>query len=199
MGTPTPYVRVTPVGCFSFAETIMQNVTLIGIDPGKHSFHLHGQDRQSEAVFRKKVSRKQLIEFFTTLQARTAVMEAGAGTHHMARKLATFGHGVKLISPQFVLPFVKGNKNDFIDAEAICEAAPRPFMRFVSPKTQSQQTQSAPHRVRESPIRDRTKAANQIHGFPLEFGCSLPVGIAAVTRQQPFWPNMPNAHCPCAW
>lgn len=109
-------------------------------------------------------------------------MEACAGAHHMARKLASFGHQVKLISPQFVRPFVKSNKNDFVDAEAICEAASRPAMRFVTPKTESQQTLSALHRVRDSLVRDRVKAVNQIHGFLLEFGISLPVGNAIITR-----------------
>jgi len=115
----------------------MQEVTLVGIDLGKHSFHLHGQDRHGKAVFRKKVGRKQLIEFFATLQPCTAVTEACAGAHYMARKLAMLGHNVKLISPQFVRPFVKSNKNDFVDAEAICEAASRPSMRFMTPKTES--------------------------------------------------------------
>jgi transposase len=126
-------------------ETIMQNVTLVGIDLGKHSFHLHGQDGKGKALFRKKLGRKQLIEFFAAFHSCTAVMEACAGSHHMARKLATFGHKGKLISPQFVRPFVKSNKNDFVDAEAICEAASRPAMRFVTPKTESQQTLSALH------------------------------------------------------
>jgi transposase len=109
-------------------------------------------------------------------------MEACAGAHYMARKLTEFGHLVKLISPQFVRPFVKSNKNDFVDAEAICEAASRPAMRFVTPKTESQQTLSALHRVRESLVRDRGKAVNQMHGFLLEFGISLPVGNAVITR-----------------
>ncbi|MBJ9698571.1 IS110 family RNA-guided transposase, partial [Burkholderia cenocepacia] len=87
-----------------------------------------------------------------------------------------------LVSPQFVRPFVKSNKNDFVDAEAICEAASRPSMRFVTPKTESQQTLSALHRVRESLIRDRTKTVNQMHGFLLEFGISLPIGQAVITR-----------------
>ncbi|MCQ4682719.1 IS110 family transposase, partial [Ralstonia pseudosolanacearum] len=160
----------------------MQNVTLVGIDLGKHTFHLHGQDRSGKAVFRKKVNRKQVIEFFATFETCTIVMEACAGAHHMARKLATFGHTVKLISPQFVRPFVKGNKNDFVDAEAICEAASRPSMRFVSPKTESQQTLSALHRVRESLIRERTKTVNQIHAFLLEFGISLQTGQAVIKR-----------------
>jgi transposase len=160
----------------------MQDVTLVGIDLGKHSFHLHGQDRHGKAVFRKKVSRKQLNEFFATFHPCTVVMEACAGAHHMARNLATFGHNVKLISPQFVRPFVKSNKNDFVDAEAICEAASRPSMRFVTPKTESQQTLSALHRVRESLVHDRVKTSNQMHGFLLEFGISLPVGKAVIAR-----------------
>lgn len=160
----------------------MDDTTLVGIDLGKHSFHLHGQDGKGRALFRKKLSRKQLIEFFATFHVCTVVMEACAGSHHMARKLATFGHTVKLISPQFVRPFVKSNKNDFVDAEAICEAASRPTMRFVTPKTESQQTLSVLHRVRESMVRDRTRTVNQIHAFLLEYGVSLPVGKAAVTR-----------------
>lgn len=160
----------------------MERVTLIGIDLGKHSFHLHGQDRHGKAVFRKKMGRKQVFEFFAMLHACTVVMEACAGAHYMARKLAGFGHEVKLISPQFVKPFVKSNKNDFVDAEAICEAASRPSMRFATPKTESQQALSALHRMRESLVRDRTKAINQIHGFLLEFGVNLPVGQAVITR-----------------
>ena len=160
----------------------MQDVTLIGIDLGKHSFHVHGQDRQGKGLLRKKFSRKQLIEFFATFHACTVVMEACAGAHHMARQLASQGHIVKLISPQFVRPFVKSNKNDFVDAEAICEAASRPSMRFVTPKTEAQQTLSALHRVRESLVHDRTKTSNQIHAFLLEFGISLPIGHAIIRR-----------------
>lgn len=160
----------------------MQSVAMIGIDLGKHAFHLHGQDRHGKAVFRKKVSRTQLMEFLATFPACMVVMEACAGAHYLARRLADFGHQVKLISPQFVRPFVKGNKNDFVDAEAICEAASRPSMRFVSPKTQTQQSLSMLHRVRESLIRNRTKAVNQIHGFLLEFGVSLPLGTAVIRR-----------------
>lgn len=160
----------------------MEDVTLVGIDLGKHTFHLHGQDKKGKALFRKKLNRKQTTEFFATFHACTVVMEACAGAHHMARKLETFRHQVKLISPQFVRPFVKSNKNDFVDAEAICEAASRPAMRFVTPKTEARQILSALHRVRESLVRDRTKTVNQVHGFLLEFGVSLPVGKATMTR-----------------
>lgn len=160
----------------------MEDITLIGIDLGKHSFHVHGQDRHGKALLRKKFSRKQLIEFLAKFHACTVVVEACPGAHHMARQLAGFGHEVKLISPQFVRPFVKSNKNDFVDAEAICEAAGRPSMRFVTPKNEAQQTLSAVHRVRESLVRDRIKTSNQIHAFLLEFGISLPIGHAAVRR-----------------
>jgi transposase len=160
----------------------MQDVTLIGIDLGKHTFHLHGQDRHGNALLRKKLNRKQLTAFLARCHPCTVVMEACAGAHYMARQLVQFGHQVKLISPQFVRPFVKSNKNDFIDAEAICEAACRPAMRFVTPKTEAQQTLSALHRVRESCVRDRVKTCNQIHSFLLEFGISLPTGDAAIKR-----------------
>lgn len=160
----------------------METVTLIGIDLGKHSFHVHGQDRQGRALLRKKLSRKQLIEFLANFHSCTVVMEACAGAHWMARQLIAVGHEVKLISPQFVRPFVKSNKNDFVDAEAICEAASRPTMRFVTPKNEAQQTLQALHRVRGSLVHDRVKASNQIHAFLLEFGISLPVGHAAIRR-----------------
>ncbi|MCQ4243406.1 IS110 family transposase [Stutzerimonas stutzeri] len=160
----------------------MSELALVGIDLGKHSFHLHGQDKPGRELFRKKLSRQQMMRFFSNLPACTVVMEACAGAHFVARQLMGMGHQAKLISPQFVRPFVKGNKNDFVDAEAICEAASRPSMRFVSPKTEAQQTLSVLHRLRESLVRDRTKSVNQLHGFLLEFGISLPKGLAIMKR-----------------
>ena len=160
----------------------MSDLALAGIDLGKHTFHLHGQDKPGRELFRKKFSRQQIMRFFGNLPACTVVMEACAGAHFFARELMAMGHQAKLISPQFVRPFVKGNKNDFIDAQAICEAASRPTMRFVSPKTEVQQTLSVLHRLRESLIRDRTKAVNQMHGFLLEFGISLPQGLVIMKR-----------------
>ena len=160
----------------------MQDVTLIGIDLGKHTFHLHAQDRAGHAVWRKKCNRSQLMILLANTPPCTVVMEACAGAHQMARDLTRFNHTVKLISPQFVRPFVKTNKNDFIDAEAICEAASRPSMRFVTPKTEAQQCLGAWHRVRESLVRDRVQVTNQIHAFLLEFGISLPKGAAVIKR-----------------
>lgn len=160
----------------------MNTVTLIGIDIGKHTFHLHAQDKSGKEVSRKKCSRLQMMRFLANHPPCTVVMEACAGSHYLARELTTMGHETKLISPQFVKPFVKSNKNDFVDAQAICEAASRPSMRFVTPKSPEQQTLSVSHRMRESLIRDRTKTVNQMHGFLLEFGVSLPTGLAVVKR-----------------
>ncbi|EPY6246457.1 IS110 family transposase [Escherichia coli] len=160
----------------------MQNVALIGIDLGKHSFHIHCQDKSGNALLRKKFTRTKLMQFLVTCPSSVVVMEACAGAHFMARRISDIGHDVKLISPQFVRPFVKSNKNDFIDAEAICEAASRPSMRFVQPRTETQQAMRALHRVRESLIRDEVKTTNQIHGFLLEFGISLPTGDAVIKR-----------------
>jgi transposase len=101
----------------------MNAVTLIGIDLGKHSFHLHAQDGLGRMVFRKKLSRQQLLRTLSNVPACRVVMEACAGSHWLARRLADMGHEARLISPQFVRPFVLGNKNDFGDAQAICEAA----------------------------------------------------------------------------
>lgn len=160
----------------------MKDVKLIGIDLGKHCFYLHGQDELGREVFRKKLSRLQMMKFFVNQPTCTVVMEACAGSHFVARQLVAMGHSAKLISPQFVRPFVKSNKNDFVDAEAICEAASRPSMRFVSLKTESQQTLSVLHRMRESLVRDRTRSVNQMHGFLLEFGISLPTGTASMRQ-----------------
>lgn len=123
-----------------------------------------------------------MMRFFSNLPACTVVMEVCAGAHFVVRQLLGMGHKARLISPQFVRPFLKGNKNDFVDAEAICEAASRPSMRFVSPKTEAQQALSVLHRLRESLVRDRTKSVNQLHGFLLEFGISLPKGLAIMKR-----------------
>ncbi|EBJ0938660.1 IS110 family transposase (plasmid) [Escherichia coli] len=160
----------------------MQNVTLIGIDLGKHSFHVHCQDKSGKAILRKKFTRAKLFEFLGQCASATVVMEACAGAHFMAHRVADLGHEAKLISPQFVRPFVKSNKNDFVDAEAICEAASRPSMRFVQPRTEAQQAMRALHRVRESLVRDKVKTTNQMHAFLLEFGISMPTGMAVIKR-----------------
>ncbi|MDB6372997.1 IS110 family transposase, partial [Photorhabdus bodei] len=160
----------------------MNTIALIGIDLGKHSFHVHCQDHSGKALLRKKFTRTKLMEFLAGCSPATVVMEACAGAHFMARRIADWGHEARLISPQFVRPFVKINKNDFIDAEAICEAASRPSMRFVQPRTEAQQAMRALHRVRESLVRDKVKTTNQMQAFLLEFGISMPKGIAVIKQ-----------------
>ena len=160
----------------------MNEVTLIGIDLGKHIFHLHAQDAKGHEVFRKKLARAQLIPFFSNLKAVTVVMEACPGAHWLARKLDAMGHQAKLISAQYVRPFVKSNKNDYIDAEAICEAASRPAMRFVEPRTEAQQLLAALHRAREGLVTERTATINRIHGVLLEFGIVVPLSRTTLRR-----------------
>ncbi len=140
----------------------MDAISLIGIDLGKHCFHLHAQSASGRAVFRKKLTRSQMLTLPGNVPSCTVVMKACAGAHWVARRIQGLGHQAKLISLQFVKPFLQGNKNDFADAQAICEAASRPGMRFVSPHNETQQTLSALHRVREALVRDRTGTVNHI-------------------------------------
>lgn len=160
----------------------MNHMALIGIDLGRHSFHIYCQDKSGKALLHKKFTQTKLMEFLAGCSSATVVMEACAGAHFMARRIVDLRHEAKLISPQFVRPFVKSNKNDFIDAGAICEAASRPSMRFVQPKTAAQQTMRALHRVRGSLIRDKVKTTNQVQSLLLEFGISLPRGEAVMKR-----------------
>jgi len=160
----------------------MDTISLIGIDLGKHCFHLHAQSASGRTVLRKKLTRNQMFTLLGNVPSCIVAMEACAGAHWIARRLQALGHQARLISPQYVKPFLQGNKNDFADAQAICEAASRPSMRFVSPHNETQQTISALHRVREALVRDRTGTVSQIHAFLLEFGVSLPKGAAVIRR-----------------
>jgi len=160
-------------------------IKTLGIDIGKSTFHLHGQDTRGKPVVRKRVTRSQLYRYVAQLPPCRIAMEACAGAHYLGQKFQTYGHDVKLIAPQFVKPFVKSNKNDYLDAEAICEAATRPSMRFVAIKTPIQQETLALHRVRNSLIKQRTATINQIHGFLLEFGISFPKGAVTVKNRLP--------------
>ena len=114
-------------------------ITTVGIDLAKNVFQAHGVDEHGKAVLRKQIKRAQVAQFFANLPPCVIGMEACGSAHHWARKLQAFGHTVKLMAPQFVKPYVKTNKNDAADAEAICEAVRRPNMRFVSIKTVEQQ------------------------------------------------------------
>lgn len=160
-------------------------VAVLGIDLAKKSFQLHGVDKQGKTVLRKRLNRSRLNEFIANLPPCVIAMEACSGAHHWARTFRAFGHTPKLIAPKFVKPFVKSNKNDAADAEAICEAAQRPNMRFVPIKSIEQQDLQSLRRMRESFVRRRTAQSNQIRGFLLEYGISIAQGIHNVRAQLP--------------
>ena len=152
------------------------NLHSIGIDLGKTVFHLIGLNQSGEVVVRKKFSRIQLLRFTANVQAQLLGMEACGGAHFLGRALREQGHEVRLIPAQYVKPFVKTNKNDYIDAEAIAEAVCRPTMRFVPIKTDEQLDMQSLHRVRERWIMRRTAVVNQVRGLLLERGITLRKG-----------------------
>ncbi|WP_133406963.1 IS110 family transposase [Parashewanella tropica] len=154
----------------------MNTPHIIGIDLGKNSFHLVGHDQSGQRLFKKKLTRQKLLEFLAFHEPVIIAMESCGGSHWLARKCSEFGHTAKLIPPQYVKPYVKTNKNDFIDADAIAEAASRPTMRFSSPKTESAQVISTIQKIRNGYIRERTACMNRIGSILLEFGISLPKG-----------------------
>jgi len=153
------------------------NAIRIGIDLAKNAFQVHGVGSKGKPVCRKKLTRAQLLPYFANLPPCEVGMEACGSAHHWAREIARFGHDVKLIAPQFVKPYVKTNKNDAADAEAICEAMSRPGMRFVPVKTPAQQASLSLHRAREGFICERTALANRVRGLLAEFGIAIPQGI----------------------
>jgi transposase len=163
----------------------MEKVTLLGIDLAKNVFQLHGVDDKGKPVLIRKLTRNKLMEAMTKQPPCTVVMEACGGANYWSRKFKQMGHEVKLISPQFVKPFVKTNKNDRNDAEAIVEAASRPTMRFVSPKTVEQEDIQMVHRVRSRLIQERTALVNQIRGLLAEYGIVVPKGINKIRKALP--------------
>jgi transposase len=160
-------------------------ITTIGIDLAKEVFQIHGVDERGRVLMRKQLKRKEVAKYFANLPPCLVGMEACGSAHYWARKFGEYGHRVKLMAPQFVKPYVKTNKNDMADAEAICEAVTRPNMRFVPVKTVEQQGILSVHRAREGFTRARTAQANQIRGLLLEFGVVIPKGIQAIFRQVP--------------
>lgn len=160
-------------------------VVRLGIDIGKNSFHLWGINAQDERVLKKKVRRSALLREVATLPPCLIGMEACGGAHHWAREFSQHGHEVRLMPPQFVKGYVKGNKNDYNDAEGICEAVGRPTMRFVSVKTVEQQDVQALHRIRQAAVKGRTALVNQIRGLLGEYGMVIPRGVDQVRRALP--------------
>jgi transposase len=158
----------------------VSKVSIIGLDISKHVFHAHGADGRGRAMFSKRISRGKLLDFFATQPSCTIALEACGGAHHWARQLAQLGHEVRLIPPAYVKPFVRRQKNDAIDAEAICEAAQRPSMRFVAVKSQEQQAAGLVFRTRDLLVRQRTQLINAIRGHLTEYGWVAPKGPSHV-------------------
>jgi transposase len=155
------------------------------VDLAKHVFQVHGVDRQEQVQVKRALSRRQMLSYFARQAPCLIGMEACASAHYWARALGQLGLTVKLIPPQFVKPYVKSQKNDANDAEAICEAVGRPSMRFVAVKSAAQQDVQALHRIRSELVRQRTAKANQIRGLLSEYGMVVPVGIGMLRRAIP--------------
>ncbi len=161
----------------------------VGVDLAKNVYQLHGVDRHGKTVWKRRLRRCQWLQaLLDKAEPRCEIgMEACTGAHHWARELQSRGYTVRLIAPQFVKPYVKSNKNDANDAEAICEAMSRPNMRFVTVKSVEQQDIQATHRVRTEIKDQRTAKANQIRGLVAEYGLVAPQTLLALRRAIPCW------------
>lgn len=155
---------------------------MLAIDLGKQSFHIYGLTDDGEVVSRK-VGRAKLVDAVTRLRPQLVAMEACASSHHWGRTFESLGHGVRLIHPRFAKPFVKGSKNDAVDAEAIFEAAARPTMRFVPLKSVEQQDLQSLHRTRDRLVVQRTALINHTRGLLAEYGIVMPAGASRFRLQ----------------
>ena len=158
----------------------MEQVTTIGLDIAKHVFQVHGADAAGHALFRRRLTRTRLIGFLAAQRPCAVAMEACASAHYWAREISKLGHHVRLIPPAYVKPFIKRQKSDVADAEAICEAAQRPSMRFVPVKSEEQQANGLVFRARDLLVRQRTQCINAMRGHLLEYGYVFPQGIRHV-------------------
>ena len=174
----------------------MKQIAVIGIDLAKNVFQVHGADAAGNAVLSKKLSRAQMIEFFSKITPCLIGVEACSSAHYWGRRLTEMGHTVKLMPPQYVKPYVKTNKNDARDAEAICEAVTRPNMRFVPIKTVEQQAVLALHRVRDGIVKQRTALSNQIRGLLAEFGIIVAKGSKQLNACMTHLLSDPNSTLP---
>lgn len=158
----------------------MEKLSRIGMDTSKHIFQLHGVDVAERVILRRKLRRKEVLEFFAGIEPTLVGLEACGGAHYWARELTRLGHGVRLIAPQYVKPYVKRGKNDAADAEAICEAMSRPTMRFVAVKSTESQAALMLAGMRERLVRNRVQLANAIRGYAAEFGVVAAKGQANI-------------------
>jgi transposase len=160
-------------------------ITTVGLDLAKNVIQVHAVNQHGKVVFKKALKRDRILPFFANLTPCLIGVEACSSAHYWARKLQTLGHTVRLMAPQFVKPYVKTNKNDAADAEAICEAVGRPNMRFVPIKNVEQQAVLSLHRARQGFVKARTAQANQIRGLLSEYGIILPQGISHIAKRLP--------------
>jgi transposase len=160
-------------------------ITTIGIDLAKEIFQIHCVDSRGKVLLRKQLRRNEMAKFFANIEPCLIGMEACGSAHRWARLIGQYGHTVKLMAPQFVKPYVKTNRNNMADAEAICEAVSRPFMRFVSLKNVEQQAILSVHRARQGFVKSRTAQANQIRGLLSECGIVIPKGISSIAKRMP--------------
>ena len=160
----------------------MGKVSTIGLDLAKNVFQAHGADAFGAVMFRKKLRRGQILEFFSAQSTCVVAMEACGGSHHWGREIGKLGHTVRLIPPAYVKPFVRRQKNDAADAEAICEAAQRPTMRFVAVKTVTAQAAAVVFRIRDVLVRQRTQIINALRGHMAEFGVVVAQGPSHVAK-----------------
>jgi transposase len=164
-------------GAWTLARKATEQVTTIGIDIGKNTFHLIGLDAEGNIALRRKLSRSQVMVRLANLPPCLIGMEACVGAHHLSRQLQALGHDARLMPAQYVTPFLRGQKNDFRDAEAIAEAVQRPRMRFVPTKSVEHLDLQAIHRVRARLVRHRTAVINQIRALLLERGVAVRQGV----------------------
>jgi transposase len=160
----------------------MSEVSTIGLDLAKNVFQVHGANASGAVVFRKKLRRDRVLKFLAAQPACTVAMEACASSHYWGREIAKLGHKIRLIAPDYVKPFVKRQKNDAADAEAICEATQRPTMRFVAVKGEEQQAAAVVFRARDLLVRQRTQIINAIRGHLAEFGMVVAKGPFHVAK-----------------
>jgi len=160
----------------------MEKVSIIGLDLAKNVFQAHGARSDGSVAFRMKISRVKLLAFFASVPKCLVAMEACGAAHHWARQIVALGHEVRLIAPIYVKPFVKRNKNDAADAEAIAEAASRPTMRFVAVKSMEKQASGMAFKTRDLLVRQRTQAINALRGHMAEYGVVAPNGPIHIAR-----------------
>ncbi len=166
-------------------EKTMGKITTIGLDLAKNVFHVVCCDKHGKIMRKKMLRRAEVVRYFSNLPACLVGMEACASAHYWARELGALGHQVKLIAPQYVKPYVRGNKNDYNDALGISEAVVHPEMRFVALKSPQQQDIQAVYRLRERQIADRTALCNQLRGLLGEHGLVLPKGVSVLRKRLP--------------